>query len=83
MDFFFFQLKIKVNDFLRLEEKCGYNSRHLILYPYDSSLRSPITMTLGGLGPSYGNTLAERCFWKKEKSGSNPKGAYAALSLHM
>ena len=29
---FFFQLKIKVNDFLRLEEKCGSNSRHLILY---------------------------------------------------
>ena len=87
MDFFFFQLKIKVNDFLRLEEKCGSNSRHLILYllqlkpPFPNNDDTWRSRT--GLEPSYGNTLVERCFRKKEKSSRNPKGAYAALSLHM
>jgi len=40
-----------------------------------------MTITLEGLGPSYGKSLVERRFWKKEKPCKNPKGAYMALSL--
>ena len=35
----------------------------------------------GDLGPSYGNALVERCFWKKEKPGRNTKSVYMAMSL--
>ena len=31
------------------------------------------------LGPSYGNSLVERCFWKKEKPNRNPKDAYTSF----
>ena len=31
------------------------------------------------LRPSYGNSLVERCFWKKEKPNRNPKDAYTSF----
>ena len=34
------------------------------------------------LSPSYGNSLVERYFWKKEKPYKNLKGVYSTLSLH-
>jgi len=53
--------------------------------PYDLSLYSPMMITLGrsriGLGPGQRNSLVG-CFWMKEKPYRNPKGAYAALTMH-
>ena len=46
--------------------------------PYDSSLLSPMMITLGrsrtGLGPNQRKSLTEKCFWKKENPNKNPKG---------
>lgn len=50
-----------------------------LLFPNEDNTRRPRT----GLGPSYRNSLVERCFWKKYKPSRNPKSAYTTMSLRM
>ena len=61
--------------------------RHLILYPLQLELPFPnefnTRRSRTDLGPSYRNSLVERCLWKKYKLGRNPKSAYTTLSLRM
>ena len=59
----------------------------LFCTPYDSSLFSPMMITLGrsriGLGPNQRKSLIEKSFLKKENLNRDPKGVYAALSMRM